>query len=71
MGCQALHTKGKNFNRADSHAKWGKAEQGMEPGNNCHFKDQIKIYLLHVFITTFIVLSSSNQLVLKTQACSG
>lgn len=33
MGCQALHTKGKNFNRADSHAKWGKAEQGMEPGN--------------------------------------
>lgn len=33
MGCQVLHTKGKNFNGVDSHAKWGKAEQGMQPEN--------------------------------------
>lgn len=31
--CQVLHAKGKNFNRADSLAKWGKAEQGTEPEN--------------------------------------
>lgn len=30
---QVLHIKGKNFNMEDSRAKWGKAEQGMEPEN--------------------------------------